>query len=527
MSAGRVVDERRAQLDDELLDPSADPGGTAFGTSGSEASTDLNWMALLRTRVQACMERSGRHRWWVLSALLAGLFSLNFTFTAFVVTLPELGREFRTSELTLTWTMIGPLLAYGLAAPAFGKVGDALGHRRLYQLGLVGAMFAAVATALAPNAPLLIAARTIDGVQGAATGTASMALILSSFAPEDRSKAMGWWSLVGAGGPVLGMSIGSPVIQYLGWRMLFWLQLGLLVIAATVVSAVLPRRGPKDHEAHSMRRIDWTGSWALSGAVTVLMLGLSLSPTIGWTSVGSIACFAACVLGIVVFVVRLRTAANPLIPPQYFRQRNFVLPMVQRCAGNFAYFGAFFLAPLVMELGYGFSVTKVAFVSIPRPLCFALAAPIAGYAAARVGERTTAVAGALSLTGSLVLFAMLTPASPLWLLVIALALSGVGMGAAMPATSSSMANEVDEADFGVTSAAQLLALQVGEVAGIEVLTAIQVGLMHSRGLTKSSSHAALLSTFREPFEVGAVVAVVAVVAAVGLRSMRRGAPVSG
>jgi MFS family permease len=515
--------EGRTRLDDheELLDASVDQGGSAFGASGSEASSELNWFAFLTTRVQARADASPRRRWWVLGALLAGLLALNFTFTVFIVALPRVEHEFSTTSIVLTWTIIGPLLAYGLAAPLFGKAGDLFGHRRLYLIGLAGAMVSATLTALAPDTFLLIGARTLDGVQGAATGTASMALIMSSFPPDERVKAMGWWSLVGAGGPVLGVSLGSPVIQYFGWRALFWLQLVLLVIAFAVVVVVLPASRvvatPAAGEIPASRRVDWVGSWSLSGAVTALMLGLSVGHSIGWTSPGTDACWLVSVVGVVAFVWRLGTAEYPLIPPRYFRHRNFVMPMVLRCTGNFAYFGAFFLAPLLMESGYGFSVTKVGLVSIARPLCFAVFSPIAGYAAVKVGERTTAVVGTLSLCASLALFAILEPHSSILVLLAALALSGFGMGVAMPATSSIMVNTVDDADLGVMSAAQILAMQVGEVAGIQVLATLQLGVMHARGLSKSSSHAALLATFRGPMELGAVLAAASVVAALFLR----------
>ena len=140
----------------------------------------------------------------------------------------------------LAWASTGPLLAFGVAAPFFGKAGDLFGHRRLYQFGLLGAMVSAILTATAPDVGMLLFARALDGVQGAATGTASMAIILELFAPEDRVKALGWWSLVGAGGPVLGVTLGSPVIQYFGWRTLFWGQLVLLIIASVVVALLLP-----------------------------------------------------------------------------------------------------------------------------------------------------------------------------------------------------------------------------------------------------------------------------------------------
>ena len=136
---------------------------------------------MLHTKAQVRATSSDRYPWWVLGSLLAGLLALNITFTVFIVALPKVAGEFHTSITVLTWTMTGPLLAYGLAAPLLGKAGDIFGHRRLYLFGLAGAMVSAVLTAMAPDVITLLGARTLDGIQGAATGTASMALIMNAF----------------------------------------------------------------------------------------------------------------------------------------------------------------------------------------------------------------------------------------------------------------------------------------------------------------------------------------------------------
>jgi len=508
-----------------VLSPASDPGAAALGASGAEATVDLPWPVLLRQRVQRRATTSPRYRWWVLGALLAGLLALNITFTVFVVALPTVARQLHTNISVLTWTTTGPLLAFGLAAPVLGKTGDLFGHRRLYLFGLAGAMVSAVLTALAPTAGVLIFARALDGVQGAATGTASMALILDVFGPEERVKALGWWSLVGAGGPVIGVSLGAPVIQFLGWRALFVGQLVLLVVSTAVVLLVLPAHrvaaAPVEGAAATWRRLDWVGSWSLSASVTGLMLALSVGPHVGWASPAVAGCVAASVVAGGVFVHRLRTAADPLIPPRYFHRRNFVLPMGMRAATNFAYFGAFFLFPLLMEEVYGFREAQVGLISIVRPLLFALSAPIAGYLAVRIGERVSALAGAASVTLSMVLFALLTPSSTIAVVVLALALAGMGMGVALPATSATMANEVDASEYGIMSAAQLLATQVGEVAGIQVLQTIQLSSAQrhvARGVTTAG---ALIGSFRVAFVVGAGVAVLGVACAAGIRDTPR------
>ena len=408
-----------------------------------------------------------------------------------MVALPTVKADFHTNLSVLAWVSTGPLLAFGVAAPFFGKVGDLFGHRRLYQFGLLGAMVSAVLTAPAPDVGLLLFARALDGVQGAATGTASMAIILELFDREDRVKALGWWSLVGAGGPVLGVTLGSPVIQYFGWRTLFWGQLVLLIVASVVVAVLLPpARRPTAADGRSSvpgRRsnvwagMDWVGSWSLAGGVTAAMLVLSLGPVVGWNSLAVYLAGAVAVVLGAVFIRRETTFATPLIPTTYWRRRNFMFPMATKTFTSFAYFGGFFLFPLLMEQVYGYSVSQVGFISVARPLLFAISAPIAGYMTVRTGERTATLIGTGSLFVSMLLFATLSPSAGLTIIVVALALSGLGMGVSQPATSSTMSNELEESEYGVMSAAQLLATQVGEVAGIQAVLTIQESIAKSSG----------------------------------------------
>lgn len=524
---------RRGHLDrvdpDGLLNPRTDPASAAFGTMGAEAGSDLNWLLLLRHRVRGRALASSRHQWWILWTLLAGLFALNFTFTVFIVALPTVAGQFHTSEAVLAWTMVGPLLAYGLAAPLFGKSGDIFGHRRLYLFGLAGAMVSAVLTALSHNVDMLLFARVLDGVQGAATGTASGALINRAFAATDRVKALGWWSLIGAGGPVIGVSLGSPIIAALGWRALFWFQLVLIALAYAIVSFVLPAskgfddEGPRERaQARAeFKEMDWIGSWALSLGITALMLGLSLGPSIGFTSAWCDVFWGTTVVMWAGFAYRTLRARSPLIPAHYFTRRNFVMPMVLRAAANFVYFGGFFLFPLLMRQGYGSSIYTVGALSIARPITFAISSPIAGYLAMRIGERVSTIAGSLFLVASMGLFALLGPSTGTWIVVLALVLSGLGMGVAMPSSSSVMANEVRPSEFGVMSAAQMLATQFGEVAGIQVMVAVQQGLVHRRGLESARPGAALLDTFHVSFLIGAGVGALGLVSALFVRSVPR------
>jgi MFS family permease len=268
--------------------------------------------------------------------------------------------------------------------------------------------------------------------------------------------------------------------------------------------------------------MDWVGSWSLAGAVTAAMLVLSLGPIVGWASVGVIVSgvLSAGLIGL--FVWRELHFATPLIPTTYWRRRNFVFPMGMQAFSNFAYFGGFFLFPLLMEEVYGYSVSEVGFVSVARPVTYALAAGVAGFITVRTGERFATVAGAGAIVVSMLLFATLGPSSGLWIILIALALSGLGMGVALPATSSTMANQVAASEYGVMSAAQLMATQVGEVAGIQVVLTLQESLARHAGLQNVHHSTRLLHTFQVGFWVASVLAGAGLVCATFMRPLARG-----
>ncbi len=490
--------------------------------SGADGGIVVPWPLLFRHRIHHRLTRSERYQWWVLWTVLAGLLSVNITFTVFVVALPQVAAELHTTVSTLTWTSTGPLLAFGVAAPILGKLGDLRGYRRLYLWGLSGAAVSVVLTASAPTAGVLIAARLFDGVQGAATGAASMALVLQAFSHGDRVKAMGWWALVGAGGPVLGVTLGAPIIQYFGWRALFWSELPLMAVAAILAVVVLPSgHGTADgrtevavdsavdggdtdpsvaRSSGPWAQLDWIGSVTLSASVTAGLLGLNLAPSSGFGALTTVGLFVASIVLGALFVLHERRTPRPLIPLRYFRMRNFVFPLGARTFVNFSYMGGFFLFPILMERVYGYSETRAGLVSTARPLMFSVVAPIAGYAAIKVGERLSTVAGAVALAASMLVFTQLGAEPSLIVILVALALSGVGNGLSTPSTASSASNEVAADELGVMSAAQQLVTQIGIVAGIQVMVTVQ-----------ASGHGGVgsLASFHRAYAVGAVGAVLA------------------
>jgi EmrB/QacA subfamily drug resistance transporter len=488
------------------FDPAPDGACCSLGAAGADEVVVIPWPLLLRQRVAHRAHSSERYRWWVLVTVLVGLLSINVTFTVLAVALPRIAAELHTTTNTLTWVITGPTLAFGVAAPVLGKAGDIWGHRRLYLLGLAGGFCCATLSAFAPNAPALIAVRTLEGFEGAATGAASMALIFQVFAPGDRVKAMGWWSLVGAGGPVIGVTVGGLLIDHFGWRALFIGQAPMSLVALLVAFAILPTAPTAVGGARP--RLDWPGAIALTVAVTGLLVALNRGPEAGWASPIVSAGFATVPVAAIAFWLIERTSSAPLLPLRYLGQRNFAFPIGAQVFANFAYLGGFILAPLLLEEVYHFSATNAGLIIIARPIAFSITAPVAGYTAVRVGERLSAVAGCVAVGASMVVFAMLSYHSKLSLIILALALSGVGLGVASPSIAASVANAVDTKDLGIASATQQLMTQVGSAAGIQILETVQASRQHSDGL---------LASFSDAYLVGAIACLLAVVCAAGMR----------
>lgn len=487
--AARDDDERRAHA---YADVSLDAPGT-------EEVQVVPWALLLRRRVAARVERSSRFPWLVLGTVLLGLFSVGFTITILAVSLSTIADDVGSTKTTLTWVITGPLLAFGIVGPAFGRAGDLFGQKRIYLLGMAGSAVFAIGIALSWNAASLIAFRVLASGFGAATGPASMALIYSVFPQSRRVQAMGYWSMVGAGAPVLGVVLGGPIVEALSWRIIFLVQAPLALFCMLLAALVLP-----ETEGGDRVRFDVLGTVLLGVGVTSVLFALNRGPVLGWEHRLVVGGFVLSPLMLAAFVLWERRAPSPLLRLEYLRRRNVAAPIATQFFTNFAYMGGFIITPFLLDEVFGYGETRIGLLSISRPLTFAIVAPIAGYIAIRVGERVTGVFGASAVALSMVLLAQVDMSSSDWLVIAGLAMSGMGLGASSPSMAATIAGAVDEEDLGIAGAAQQMMTQIGVVAGIQLMQTVQASGERTVGLASSYHRAYLL---------GAVVCALGVVTA--------------
>jgi MFS family permease len=433
----------------------------------------IAWPLWWRARLAEHRSRD-RSPWFLLAVVLTGVFATGFSVTILAVALPDVAESLGASTSVLTFAVTGPFLALALAMPVLGKLGDVHGHRRVYLIGLTGFALATAATVFAWDAPSLVALRVVAALAGAATGPASMAMIMHAFPPGERAKAMGWWSLVGGGAPVIGLVAGGPLVDAVGWRAIFAVQAPLAALAVILAAVVLPEttRG-------SGSVIDWWGAALLALATVAGLSALQFGGDIGWTDPLLLVPVGIAALAFVAFLRVERRVAAPLIPVALVRQRNYGASVTSQWFTNFAYMGGYIVTPVLVQEVFGFSVGQASFAMVIRPLMFSLAAPVAGYVAVRVGETRCARVGTALLVVGMATFLAASVWESLTLVFVGLAVGGIAHGTASPCLVTVAANDVAHEDLGVGNAAQQMMAQIGAVAGIQAMSAVSV--VHTTG----------------------------------------------
>jgi MFS family permease len=431
-------------------------------------------LALQRRRSGLITElrERGSYQNWVLITCLFGVFATSFPVTILTVSLGDIAKDFGTTETLIAWVVSAPMLAGAVALPMLGRLGDVLGQRRVFLVGFALSGLTAAFTAVAWGPFSLIGFRTLSQVIGAGTGPTSMALIMRETPRNDRVKAMGWSSLVGAGAPAIGLAIGGPLVQAIGWRPVFIAQAVLSlfpVVAAWFVLEEIPVSGEERH-------FDVRGAAALAVSAGAIMFGLTQGRSWGWTHPGVLAAGLIAPVAAYLFVRIERTATSPLLPLTLLNRPRFVRPLGAEFFAGAAYMGAFVITPLFLRGVLGWALSSVALLMLLRPAALSLASPVGGFVAAKIGEQRTALGGLVLLTGSMALFSFAAFGQIVFLVGLALVLQGTGMGFYGPPIGAIYVNSVDDDSIGMATATQRMVQQIGNALGISLLVSVYGGV---------------------------------------------------
>ena len=434
-----------------------------------------------------------------LVAVLLGQFMLVLDATVVNVALPTMQADLALSPTQLTWITNAYMIAFGGLLLLFGRLGDQLGRRRIFILGIALFTVASIACGLAPTATVLIVARFAQGVGAAAASSVILAIIATEFpSPADRAKAMSGYMFVSVSGGSLGLFVGGLLTQALSWHWIFWINVPVGVLAVQLVRRHLRSDPPRERK----EPIDVLGAVLVTGAAMVAINGLVEAGHSSWDAPAvRISLAVAIVLGVLFFVVESQRP-NALLPLSMLRIRSLVVTSIVRGFMVMGLYGVFFLATLDMSRTLHFGPLRVGLAFLPQTLVVA-ALSLGGTAALvrRFGPVRVLVAGLSIAAVAVGLMATLAVDAPyLPFRLTAHVLLGLGFGLAfLPLLTLAMA-DVPPRHAGVGSAIVNLSLQLA--AAIDIAILVTAATYRSRSLVDAGTAVAEATVLGYRFAYG-------------------------
>ncbi|GLX01184.1 MFS transporter [Microtetraspora sp. NBRC 16547] len=442
--------------------------------------------------------RSATGRWVILATVLgSGMAMLDSTVVN--VALPALGRDLNAGMSGLQWTVNAYTLTLAALILLGGSLGDRFGRRKVFLIGIVWFALASALCGLAPNVPVLVVARALQGVGGALLTPGSLAIIQASFPHDDRPRAIGMWSGLGGVAAAVGPLLGGWLVEVASWHWVFLINLPI----AAVTVLVTVRHVPESRDTASSGRFDVLGSTLAALALAGVTYGL-IEPGSGW-----IALVIGLVLAVCFAVLEVRRSPEALVPVQIFSSRVFtsinIVTMIMYAAMGVV----FFLLVVQLQVSSGFSPIAAGSAMLPVTVLMLLLSARAGDLAKRVGPRIPMTAGILMCAVGLLLMSRIGPGATYLVDVFpAATLYGLGLSAAVAPLTATVLASARERYAGLASGINNAVARTGSLLAVAAIPPLV-------GLTGSAydSPVEFTSGFRTAMLASAVMLVVSAVVA--------------
>jgi EmrB/QacA subfamily drug resistance transporter len=407
-------------------------------------------------------------KWWTLAAVAFGLFMIMLDNTVVNVALPSIGRDLHVSISSLEWVVTAYALTFAALLITGGKLGDLLGRRRIFIVGIAIFTLSSLACGLAPSAGFLIGARAVQGIGAALMNPASLSIITATFPPRERGQAIGIWAGVSAMALAIGPLVGGLIVENINWNWIFFINVPVGVLGIFVSRLVIKESRDTSHE----QSVDLPGLVTSSAGLFALTYALIEGNRHGWTSPEIIGLFAGAVALLVAFVVLEHYQRLPMLDLSLFRIGSFAGSNLVAMLVSLGMFGVFFFVSLYIQNILGWSPTQAGAAFLPMTILIILVAPAAGRLSDRVGSRWLMGGGMTLVSISLLFYQRVGLHSTFWTLLPAMLLGGVGMALTMsPMTAAAMSSvPVDKA--GVGSGVLNSFRQLGGSLGVALMGAI-------------------------------------------------------
>ncbi|MER7760287.1 MFS transporter [Streptomyces sp. NPDC097619] len=415
------------------------------------------------------MPESGRRRrLLVLAICCTSLLIVSLDNTALNVALPTMRAEFGASVSGMQWTLDAyTLVLASLLMPA-GAAADRLGRRRVFATGLVLFTLGSLLCSLAPGLEWLVAFRVVQAVGGSMLNPVAMSIITNTFTePRERARAIGAWGAVVGVSMAAGPLVGGLLVDGVGWRAVFWVNLPVGLTALLLTLRFVPEsRAPRP------RRPDRVGQLLVMTLLLSLTYGIIEAPAAGWGSPLVLGCAAVAVAALVGLVRYESRREDPLIDPRFFRSPPFSGATLIAVCGFAALAGFLFLNTLYLQEVRGLDALDAGLYVLPMAGLTFLCAPLSGRLTATVGPRPPLLAAGTAMAASGVLFAGFRAEADDTLLFTAYVLFGLGFGLLNAPITNTAVSGMPRAQAGVAAAVASTSRQTGSALGVAVIGAV-------------------------------------------------------
>lgn len=405
--------------------------------------------------------------WLLLLATSLPMFMATLDNLVMTSALPVISADLNPTIGQLQWFMNAYTLAFATLMLPAATVGDRIGRRRVFLMGIAVFTLASIASALATSPETLIAARSVQGAGAAAILPLSLTLLAGAVPASARSMAIGVWGGVTGLGVALGPVIGGAVVEGISWQWIFWLNVPVALLAVPLVLHVL-------RESFGRRaRIDVPGVVLGGVGIFAVVWAIVHGNDDGWASASVLGSLALSAVSLVAFVLRQRAVSYAAMPPRLFRQRSFTMANLIALAFSIGMFGAVFLLSQYLQIVMGYSPLEAGLRTLPWTAAPMVIAPIAGMLAPRVGVRPLLATGLVLQAVALGYLAMVvTPGSGYQEQIPGLILAGIGMGLTFAPSATAVLADMTEADHATASSVNATVREVGVSLGVALLTAV-------------------------------------------------------
>jgi len=468
----------------------------------------------ITSQTEARIERA---RWLALVGLCAGMLMIILDQTIVNVALPSIQRDLHFTQANLAWVVNAYLIAFGGLLLLAGRVGDLVGRKRVFMIGLTVFTVASVVCGLSDSQGMLIGARFIQGIGGALTSSVILGMIVTMFpGGEERGRAIGIYSFVAAAGASLGLLLGGVLTQAINWHWIFFVNVPIAVLTATLVVRLLER----DEGLGLRHGADVPGAVLVTGALMLGVYAVVEASRYHWGSAHTLGVGGVALALLVAFLARQAYARQPLMPLRILRAPNVAAANLIQVLMVAGLLGMFFLGALYMQQVLHYDAVEVGLAFLPVALSIAVfSVRFSAVLTARFGPRSALTGALLLIAVGLGLFSRVpVDANYVTSLLPVMLLLGVGAGIAFPALMTLAMSGATPQDSGLASGLVNTTQQVGGAIGLALLASLSTTRTnHLLGLGDATS-VARVGGYHLAFAIAAGLVVVGiVVAATGLR----------